>query len=871
MKKLLTIALAAITGGLFAATVTWDGDANDNWWGTASNWSGDALPTSNDEVSIDNNITVNANANVTLPVTLKLGDGTTVLIENNELQFSGACTISGGSVTANLLAAQAASSSITISDCQLTNKSSGHVKGFWRNDDTAHVNFVPGISGSATYTFQTTLIENNSVYGTFVNITNPLIKYNGANIASEDEFNELFAITSDAEAGTTTLSLKALEGWKVAAPTLGAVANGEVSVTYTATRYSGGNATVVIGCAASDLGSEITAWAGKATEAATSMTDTTTGSTAITLAAGYNYIRVFVTYDGTTVASPAVSVRNLVYGDYGDLTGVYEYIGTDNDLTKASNWVKDGQATETAPTAGTDIRWFGYNAMLNVTAFPLYSTDHFVGATIALADSGNHDSNLNGDVIFENANVTLSTVVVQSDPHVISLKNAHFATTRAPDGVAGFYATVPEKGINFVSGFPSSFSFGADAGDVHDAATVKSQLVDSGKITLDSSTIGAEIWMSYFSVDIVGTTVTVSYSPTVAENRIDEVFASSTSTSATLTAIIGTQETGTLVKFAYGTSVPTDADVLNGTIMTVTDGKATVSENGLTDLTVYHYTFAIVDSGSTEILASKSGLFVASDFAYVYMNGAWQGGAPATTDTADSMLIMSDYNSGTVDWTIANKTVRGAFLGTGTLKGQGPITLYSAQLSNVRNNDYGNCPYGYWSVTAPFIDFRSESGNGVVYAADTYSFYTTKTDREIFDGLITTGAMIQTNGVTVAGTDDFTITENGTSTPAENVTLRNVTLTWFEPFPAVTPGSVWTVKDGARVKLTENVKLDSLTVEGTGAVIDLNGHTLKVPANALTVNGEVIEKGTYTGETLPTGFTNGTVEVLSPGLVLVFR
>ena len=67
------------------------------------------------------------------------------------------------------------------------------------------------------------------------------------------------------------------------------------------------------------------------------------------------------------------------------------------------------------------------------------------------------------------------------------------------------------------------------------------------------------------------------------------------------------------------------------------------------------------------------------------------------------------------------------------------------------------------------------------------------------------------------------------------------------------------------------MKLDSLTVEGTGAVIDLNGHTLKVPANALTVNGEVIAKGTYTGETLPTGFTNGTVEVLSPGLVLVFR
>lgn len=62
-----------------------------------------------------------------------------------------------------------------------------------------------------------------------------------------------------------------------------------------------------------------------------------------------------VTYNG--------SGRILSYGDYGDLTDVYEYIGTDDDLANPANWAKDKSApTPAAPVAGTDIRWFGRNA-----------------------------------------------------------------------------------------------------------------------------------------------------------------------------------------------------------------------------------------------------------------------------------------------------------------------------------------------------------------------------------------------------------------------------------------------------------------------------------------------------------------------------
>lgn len=872
--KTTAIATALALGALasHANTITWTGGAGDDWWGTAANWSTGALPTSSDTVSVGDGVAINANAATMLPEELVFGEGASLTLENNELQFSGASTVRGGTVVANLLAAQSGNSSVTIIDCQLTNKSTGHVKGFWRSDGTAHVNFEFGDSGSASYTFQSSLIDNDSVYRTFAAGATPLVKFGGANIASQSEFDEIFAVATDAVAGTTTLSLKTPEGWKAAMPAFGEIENGQVSVTCAVTHFTGGAASISVGCASSDLGADIANWVGQLEQVANGVTDSTTATATVALAAGINYVRVFVTYDGVTVASGAAAILNLVYGDYGELTGVYEFIGADNNLATPTNWALDkvplGE-NDTAPVAGTDIRWFGRNALLSLSGnFHLYATDHFVGATITQANAGNHDSNLNGDVTFENSSVTLSTVVIQNVPHTISLKNAHFATTRAPDGVAGFWTTVPENGINFVSGFPSSFSFGADAGDVHDAATVKSRLVDNGKITLNGAAIDTTTWTEYFSVDIDGNTISVSYSPIMADNRIDAVSASTTSTSATITAEIGVQEPGSLVKFAYGTVAPSDADVLAGTTMSVNDGTATAAISGLSDLTVYHYLVAIVDSGSVEVLASKAGSFVASDYAYVYMDGAWLGEAPSL-NTDSSVLFLADYNAVNGDVNVANKTVRGATLRTGTLTGTGPITVWSAQVSNTRDNDLVGAPYGTWNVTAPLFDFRSMSGNGTIRSACSYSFYTMHSDEDIYAEFFTNPSKVQVNGAGAAQTD-FSIETNNTYNEGEETEYRNVSMIWWESFPATTQNDAWTMEDGARVKLSSNVKIASLTVPGgADAKIDLNGKKLAV--SALTVGG-VSYKGTQTAATLPAILVgDGTLEIGENGTMIVFR
>ena len=867
MKKLLTIAIAALAGQLIADTITWTGGAETLGWGNAGNWDLNRVPGETDDVVIDGNITVSRGGNNLVISSLTLRNGASVEAVN-ELKSEGGATspvYTGGKVSCSLVAL--ITGPVTISDAEIANSGTAHNAGFYRAN--GYLNFVNGAEGAAKYTFQSSLSSNP--YTTFFSGATPLIRYNGATI-DEATYNSKFQATDNGD-GTTTLSFKVLAGWDVGAVSVDSVADGQASVSFTVTKYSGGNATVSIGCASTDLGDDIANWAGKLTQVASDVAATTSYNETVALADGINYIRVFVAYDSTTSASAAAVARNIVYGDYGELTGVYEYIGSDGNLSAASNWALDKTplgSGDTAPTAGTDIRWFGSNTVFALTGnFHLYATDHFVGATITQANAANHDSNLNGDVTFENSSVTLSTVVVQSEPHVISLKNSSFATTRAPDGVAGFWTTVPVGGVNFISGFTSSFLFGADAGDVHDAATVKSQLIDNGKITLDGAPITAETWTQFFSVDVVGTTVTVSYSPTVAENRIDGVSTTSTSTSATLTATIGAQEDGTIVKFAYGMTAPTDAEVLAGSAMTVFDGTATGAATELTDLTVYHFVVAIVDAESTEILASKAGQFVASDFDYVYMNGAWAGEVPALNASSE-VLFLDSYSTANGNLAVGNKTVQGVLLRTGTLTGAGPLVARSAQISNTRTDDLNGAPYGTWDVTAPLFDFNSLSSNGTIHSACSYTFYTKRSDEDIYGEFFNENApLINVNG-TAASQSDFSIDVLGTYNQGEENEYRRVSIVWWEPFPASARDADWTIQTGARVKLTKNTRIGALDIpDATDVKIDLNGYKLTV--SSLTIAGEK-KKGEFTAATLPDILTgDGKLAVGGSGLAIFVR
>ena len=872
MKKALLAALSAIATATisFADTYTWTGDAGTSDYATAGNWNVDGSPATDapsetDDVVIDG-AAVTWDGTHYVPSVLTLQNNASLAIDG-EIQFN---TINqkiyGGTVTGTaLIAAQAADAVLTISDAHLKCSSTRTDYFVFYQQGGSYLNFVDGNSRSASLSYLESLGISDP-YATFFSGNAPKIRYNDQ-LVSQAEFSENFQVaTAD---GYVTISLKSLDGWTVAIPMLGEVANGEVSVTYTATKYSGSSATIVIGCASSDLGDNIANWAGKTTEAATDVADTTTSSKTITLGAGVNYIRVFVTADGTTVASSAVTARNLVYGDYGDLTNVYEYIGTDNDLTKASNWVKDGQATETAPTASSDIRWFGYNAVLSVNGFSAYATDHFVGANI----TSSNDFDVYSDLVFSNSTITATMFVMKEGTHQFEIAGSTMVQTRTDAGWYGIYFGADYAAFNFVSGQAASFTGKAPAGITADNL-YSQHVADKNYILLDGAAIDAESWSEHFKVEMLDNGhVKVSYNPSVDDNRISAVSATSTSTSATIMATIGAQAAGTLVKLAYGTTAPTEADVLSGTAMTVENATATATLTSLTEFTTYYYLVAIVDANSSSILASRAGHFVASNYTHIYDGTSWVAGGEPAWGTDASVLMTGTFSTGEIN--PENKVLKDAVMTAGTLaNGLGPLTLINSTYTNNKQNDLANgvAAYGIYNNSYA-VNFTTASGNGVIKHGDAYTCYATEVQcGTVCENLFSTGKMKLNGEVVTQALFESNFTTNAIVTELSDgeTILSRLTITYWESVLGGGSSTDWTIQPGARVKLTKNTRVGALNIpDATDVKIDLNGHKLTV--SSLTVGG-VTMKGEYTSATLSSCLVgDGSLTVAGKGLVIMFR
>ena len=90
------VLLLMFSTSLFAGNYTWNGTTN-NQWGTASNWSGGVVPSSNDTVTIGSGSdTILIAANTTIyRLTIS---GRTINIGGYELEVTIAATLSGGKI-----------------------------------------------------------------------------------------------------------------------------------------------------------------------------------------------------------------------------------------------------------------------------------------------------------------------------------------------------------------------------------------------------------------------------------------------------------------------------------------------------------------------------------------------------------------------------------------------------------------------------------------------------------------------------------------------------------------------------------------------------------------------------------------------------
>jgi hypothetical protein len=856
--------LALLAAGAHAGTYTWTGAAGTSDYAIAGNWDPSGVPGEGDDVIIDG-VAVTKAGTQRIPRTLTLLNGASVTLDDGEIQFGNNNidpVIYGGTVSGKLVAGQYNGASLTISDATIIDTGTGY-NGFYQNGGS-YLNFVDGAARAAKFNYKTSI--NADPYWFFSNSGTPFIRYDDQ-IISRAEFEANFQYVANQD-GTTTVSMKALAGWRLGSLSVGEVANGRVSVSVTATKHSG-NASVTVYFAQGnhDYGESFAAWPTKT--AGVELSASGTVQDTLSLNDGNNCIRAFLLCEGDYTASAPVFRRILAYGDYGTLTDVYEYIGTDDNLADPANWAKDKAApAPNAPTAGTDIRWFGKNTDYS-GVLPITDKDRFDGATLTLSG----DCNVSSDVVFSNSTVSIATIVL-SAPVVFSLYGTDLTTTRA-DQWLGVYPPTTYSGaqdkrfVNFLSGKASSFTFVGSTAGVSDNASAKMALVTPGYLVLDGAAITDEQWGTYFDVAVSGTAVTVSYNPTVANNRIASVEASGvTSASATLTATITSIEADASLYVACDTDEITEQNIVEkGTVVVPAGGTASTMVSNLAPFCLHHFAFAIVKDGA--VVAFRSGTFFASEFKYVWRNGVWLGATPGSLRTDDSVLILSPYDYGTADISVMNTVVSNATLTSGTLAGQGTMKVVSSAIVNPKQNDTGAI-CGTWGGASgsPYMDFSSSSGNGTIRRACSYKFNATEGWLENAYTLLFGEERIHLNGTKVGEAmfgASFTLVTNSVAETGD--TPYNVTLTYWEPFPERTVRD-WTIEEGARVKLARNVSLGDVTVESNDVSIDLNGFALR--AESMTTNGVPL-KGKYTAATLGILKGEGLLEVGIRPTVIVVR
>ncbi len=124
--------------GAGGTMITWDGGAGDGSWGSATNWDIDALPTSEDDVTIDGTVSVNIDGTTSASaLTLTLGDGTNLATLNV-----------GGSSTSPLTIYGTGADALTVdSNSKLeVNNSNGIKFGAGGSYDNTRTDFTTGTS-----------------------------------------------------------------------------------------------------------------------------------------------------------------------------------------------------------------------------------------------------------------------------------------------------------------------------------------------------------------------------------------------------------------------------------------------------------------------------------------------------------------------------------------------------------------------------------------------------------------------------------------------------------------------------------------------------------------------------------------------------
>ncbi|MBO4710176.1 MAG: hypothetical protein J5727_10415 [Kiritimatiellae bacterium] len=423
------------------------------------------------------------------------------------------------------------------------------------------------------------------------------------------------------------------------------------------------------------------------------------------------------------------------------------------------------------------------------------------------------------------------------------------------------------------------------------ASSVYSAYFSNGKFRFAGETVSVEDFESIINVQTVDGSHSRFSLARATDWKLGALSATSVSASAATvsTVVEATGDGAFTVYVACDTDTITEGNVIaKGEAVTESNGVYYKTFSPLDENTAYNYAFAIVTNGA--VAAFKSASFVASDYEYIYMDGAWLNGAAANLGknaTAeggpDSALIVGTLTVTGQEICPSKKKLKDAVVSANTIV-LGEAADFPTAAMELCNSVYvnnkvadlvGPAPYGVYACPRA-MNFTSASGNGVVKRGDAYTCYATEEQCAAVYANLFANEKIRLNGAAVdedafraSFTTNAVDTDKTIAVNEETVPLKQLTITYWEPVWTGVPKADWTVQPGARVKLTKDTRIGALTVaDSTDVKIDLNGYNLKVVS--LTVDGEK-KRGEFTKDTLSILTGEGSLTVSGPGFAIIIR
>ena len=693
MKRVVSLAIAAIAGQLVAGTYTWTGASGDNDYSKPGNWDPASVPGESDDVVIDG-AAVTWSGTHRIPNTLTLLNGASLEI-GNEIQFGNTGVnpiIYGGTVRGGLVAAQSSGASLTLSDAALISSTTGN-NGFWQNG-ASYLNFTDGESRSASYTYQTSLAAGTDPFWFFshakgggTTTTSPCIRYNGQ-IIDRDAYDDNFQSRDNGD-GTCTLYFKPYSANVIRLPAASAIGETYGTISATVTRAEEGAIIYALwGTTAGDP-ADVSTWAGSDSlgeaQSETAFSKVLSGLEPETDV----YFAFALLVGGEVVASTAVaSFQPSAY--------TAKFLGTVSTAANvAANW-RDGVVPTSSDTIliAADCDWgtMGGSANLSLQNWNV-TVD---GAALRL----NGEVNRTGAATIRNGSLSASVFVGSGTPIEVRGSDMISTTTRG-DITRGFYSNAPF--FNFHSGDACSYTYHYNGENAPAEADEFAALFTQGRILVDGTVLTDSSRVS-FLIDTENSTVKV----TLLESEVEASFAAASAAavnglSATLSVTV--EVGGGRALYVLTGSSP-DSMTAEQVAAEATDNTTyTYVATGAEGTAVYwQFRLGEADDGLLDttspqsFFAMESGnLWTGATSGSASIPGNWSKGHVPTAQ--EPVYVVAEFAKNDLQWDISNATVA-------SWRQIGNAVVYINGATNDMLTITGNAELGggYWTHGGPSDD-----------------------------------------------------------------------------------------------------------------------------------------------------------------------